>query len=29
MYSGTKSFNRMLSKALDELGYTEEMIVKF
>lgn len=29
MYSGTKSLNKMIQKALEELGYTEEMIVKF
>lgn len=29
MFSGTKSFNKMLSKALEELGYTEDMVVKF
>jgi cytochrome-b5 reductase len=29
MYSGTKSLNKMIQKTLEELGYTEEMIVKF
>jgi cytochrome-b5 reductase len=29
MFSGTKPLNKMILKALEDLGYTDEMIVKF
>jgi Na+-transporting NADH:ubiquinone oxidoreductase subunit NqrF len=29
LFSGTKSFNKMILKVLEELGYTEDMLIKF
>lgn len=29
MFCGTKVFNKFMFKAMEELGYTEDMLVKF
>ena len=29
MFSGTKPFNKFMIKTMTELGYTEDMLIKF